>query len=368
MLIIKKFILKEWFKSFFSSFTVLFILVTIAKLIGGFLRSSVTPQEVLINYALELPKWVGMILPLSCMVASLFSLNKLKSRSELIAIFAAGFSRKAFIFIVVQASLVVALFQLFNSSFLDPISKRLRHNYAAQTLTKFRHDKGMGLKTSSLDSGRIWYKSGNYFFSYVGFDKASNVLKEVSYYKLSGEHKIEETFRAKEARYVKDKVWKLIKGSWEKSLANQEFPTSEKFNYQSLELNESISDFKQIDADISTLSVWPLIKFILKIRKSGIASNEYEILLYQKFSSALICIIFALLSITPIFHPNRRHSSFGKSVGLTFVFALAYWLINTSTLALGQSGKVPPALATFSIPLIFSTYIGMIFYKNRNLS
>jgi lipopolysaccharide export system permease protein len=366
--ILKRLIFKEWFKAFIGAAAVLLVLIAVANLISGFLRSSVTPWEVVINFILDLPRWINKLLPVSCLVATLFSINKLLRRNELIAICSLGFSRRDFTHVIIQASFLVALFQFFNSAVLDPFSKKIRYAWVPQTLKKFRHDKGVGLKKSGLESGKIWFKSGNYFFSYVAFDKDNNTLNDVSMYYYTTENKLQTLVNAAKAINVSEDKWKFVDGEKYFGLSSVNFPQYIKFDEDMIVMNERAQDFKDIDSDINTLGIIGLTKFIYKIRQSGISSREYEMLLYKKLSDSLVCILFGLVSIMAIFNPNRRGSSFGKSVVFTFVFTILYFLVDSSFQALGTNGKVPAFMASFAIPFVFSLYIAYKYYKNRQLT
>ena len=75
----------------------------------------------------------------------------------------------------------------------------------------------------------------------------------------------------------------------------------------------------------------------------------------------------ALISISAIFNPNRRNSSMAKNIFFTFSFTIVYWLLYSSTITFGMSGKIPPALAAFTIPAVCATFVLFRFYRHRNL-
>jgi lipopolysaccharide export system permease protein len=366
--IFKTLIIKEWLKAFIGAASVLFIMVTVSNLIDGFLRSSVTPWEVVINYFLDMPKWINRLLPVSSLVASLFSINKLLRRNELIALFSSGFSRKKFIITILQVSSIVAGLQFLNTSFAEPFSKKLRYYLVPQTVTKFKHDRNLGLRTSALDSGKIWYKSKNYFFSFSTFDKANNAVHDVNLYYFSPDHKLQTLIIAKKAIFIEREGWKFYEGEKTLALNTVNFPRNVKFQEELVVLNEVAQDFKDMEADINTLSIFSLAKFIYKINKSGTSSIEYEILFLKKFADSILTILFSMVAISIIFNPNRRSASFLKTVSFTFVFSILFFLVDSSFLALGNSGKISVFMATFFIPFIFSLYIIFRIRKNRQLA
>lgn len=368
MFILKKLITSEWYKFFIASVIVLFLLITIGNLVSGLLRSNVTAQEVIFNHLIELPGSFNRIFPVSCLIASLFSINKLINRNELTAIFASGYSRKNFVMTLIQASLLVAILQFFTSSYIQPFVKKYRDFFITNSQSKFRNLKSKGLRASTIGSGQIWYKSGNYYFSFATFDKSRNIIFDVKIYFTDKNYNLKKKLEGKELHYEKNKnLWVLKNGISYSMLNESTFPKIEKFDSIDILLNEDPSDFKQIESDITTLNIWQLYQYIDKLKMSGINTNEYEVTFWNNFSSSLVCIIFALLASIPIFNPNRRTNSIAKNITFVFVFTILYWFVYSYFLELGKSTKLNPMLACFAVPIFFSLYLAYFFRKHRTL-
>lgn len=368
MSLIRTLITKEWLKFFGGSITVLFLLLTVANLISGFLRMNVTPMEVIINHILELPSYSKLIIPVSCLIASLFSINKLKSRNELTAIFASGYSRKKFFYDLLLVSFQIAVIQLVISFYVEPFAKAHKNILISNGESKFRNLKGKGLRSSTIGSGKIWYKSDDYFFSFSTYDKAKDIIKDVTLYKFNKDSHLTEIFSAKEASFIeKDNLWMIQDANHAQKLAGKSFPQKKSNKPIILPINERPSDFKEIEADITTLNGLKLLEYIRKLNKSGINTNEYTVLFLDKISSALICVIFTLVAAISAFNPNRRSSSFGKSIGFVFIFTLLYWLINSYFIELGVNSKIHPYVSCFTVPLIFLLFLAYHFNKNKTL-
>ncbi|MBT3235011.1 MAG: YjgP/YjgQ family permease [Bdellovibrionales bacterium] len=368
--ITKKLILKEWFRFFILSFIFLLLILTVAKLITGFLRSNVDHIEVLINYLIEMPTSFSRILPISCLVASLFSINKLKTRNELTAIFASGFSRKNYLITIFQASLIVALISLLNSSYLDPFVKKHRFSLLPDGASKFRNLKNVGLKASTIGSGRMWFKSHDYFFSFAAFDRINNRIQNISLYYTSAndnQYSSQKIIHAKSADHLKDRTWKFNGATILSGLNKEQFPAVSRQKELIVKMGETPDDFVQVEADITTLPTPKLIDYVLKLKASNINTASYEVLLYDKAVNALVCILFALLAASPIYRPNRRGTSFGFNLSVVFIFSILYWLVYSYTMELGKNSKLDPLIASFSVPIIFALYIAFTLFQHRKI-
>ncbi len=366
MPIIRNFILKEWLRYFIGAFIVLILLITVAELISGFLRTTVTPMEVLFNFLLELPGKFKLIMPVSCLAASLFSINKLKNRNELTAIFASGYSRKRFMRDIAIGGLIVASSQFLISSFIEPYAKSKKHLLIQDGHTKFKNLKSKGLMASTIDSGKMWFKSDKYFFSFSTFDKHKNQLNDVTAYFFNSSNLIVSKVSGDFAKYEGDK-WLTTNATIVSNLADANFPTSVRESLYHLNIDETPKDFKEIEADITTLNFFKLYRYIRKLNEGGINVNEYLVMLLEKVSISIVCVVFSLVAAIGAFTPNRRGSSFGKSLIGVFVFVILYWLVNSYFIQLGISSKLNPLLACFTVPLVFALYLTNYFLRNRKL-
>ena len=51
-------------------------------------------------------------------------------------------------------------------------------------MKKFRKLKKQGLVTSKITNGKLWYKTGEYFFNYSTFNQSNNTLNKVEIFKI----------------------------------------------------------------------------------------------------------------------------------------------------------------------------------------
>ena len=363
MLILSGFIVKEWFKSLIGAVTVLFLLISTADLINGFLQGKEVTR-VLLEYSLKMPDLMGKMFPICCLVASLFSLNKLKAHSELISILAAGYSyRKIYTLIGICAMSVVAV-QFMNLGFIEPFANKVKR----QEIQKSRKSEGKYLTSSSIEGGKFWYKYQNYFASFTYFDRRTNSLQNFEIYFFTPAHSSEKIIRAKQATFVEKGRWLLKDVTILSSLDTNTFPDQSTEPEMTLNLDERPEDFGEFEADLTTLNFFKLQQFISRLSKTGINIDEYEIILLNKVFLSLICLVFALMPVSTIFNPNRRSSSFGKNVVLTLMVTIVFWVLYSSTVAFGNSGSINPWLATGTIPFCFFLYVLWTFHRNRKLS
>ena len=220
--------------------------------------------------------------------------------------------------------------------------------------------------------GRFGTKTTVIFFSFETYDKIRPTLLNLTAYLYSvppGKDYalIERIIRAREASYVEGTGWVAPRTQVVRNLHTPGFPRLEHTQNQILPLFETPDDFKEIEADITTLDVVKLFGYIRKLSENNINVSEYSVLFLEKFSMPLTCLIFALLPSILIFYPNRRTLGLGKIITLIVAFSIVYWPVNSYLVQMGTHSKLNPFAACFAIPLIFVMGLSLSFYKHRKL-
>jgi lipopolysaccharide export system permease protein len=362
-MIISGIIVKEWFKSFIGAVFVLFLLITTADLINGFLQGKEIGR-VFLEYTFKMPDLMGKMLPICCLIGTLFSLNKLKAHSELISILAAGYSYLKIYFLIGACASIVMAIQFYNLGFLQPSANSIKR----LEIQKSRMSEGRYLTRSSIEGGRFWYKSQNYFASFTFFDTKTSLLKDFEIYFFNQQHKSEKILKSSGAVFKQNGLWTLSNVTEITSLDDPAFPLQTQKPEMVISLKEIPEDFGEFEADLTTLSFFKLYQFVSRLSKTGINVSEYQIILLNKVFLSFICFVFALIPLSSIFNPNRRSSSFGKNVVQTLLITIVFWVLYSSSVAFGNSGSLSPWIATGIVPLCFFSFVIWTYLRNRKLS
>jgi lipopolysaccharide export system permease protein len=212
----------------------------------------------------------------------------------------------------------------------------------------------------------VWFKNKEYFSSFKSFNANTKELNELTLY-LYDKNILTKIIQASKAIFVKETSWILKPLTVYDELNLKNFSLIKGKKQLLVDLFVSPDDFTNYEAEANTLNIHNLGEYIDKLDKTGINTNKFKVLYFEKYSLSLICIIFALFPLSTIYNPNRRSSSFGKNVVFTLVFTIAYWLMYSSTIVMGNSGKIHPALATLILPVFFIAYIIYIYTANKKL-
>ena len=363
MTLLTRMIVKEWFKALIGSLTALLLLVTTADIINGFLQGK-DAMRVLLEWSLKMPDLSGKILPVTCLLATLFALNRLKTHNELIATLAAGYSTLRANLIIASCALLMVVMQFINLGFLEPYANKVKR----QEITKSQRSEGKYLTRSAIEGGQFWFKSQNYFATFLSFDKKAASLIKIRFYFFSPDGHATKILAAERAVFESGHTWRLENGKEIADLEGPRFPLTAEFKALNVILQETPADFSEFEADLTTLPWFSLRDFILKIAPTGINTSEYQVLLHQKVALSFLCLVFALVPMGGLYKPNRRNDSFGKNVAFALVLTVIFWLLFSGSLTYGQSGKIPAWLAAYIVPGLFFLQSVWGFLRNRKLS
>src|SRR5690606_11141989 len=120
-----------------------------------------------------------------CLIASLFSINKLKNRNELTAIFASGFSRREFVMTIGFVGTFIGLILFFINGYLVPYTKNQQSLMSDTHPAIASKARTSTVSINALKTGKIWFKGPHYFFSYSSFDTQSNSIHNLTLYQYN---------------------------------------------------------------------------------------------------------------------------------------------------------------------------------------
>lgn len=363
MSILTRLFVAEWFKALVGALVALLLLVTSADIINGFLRGK-EGERVLLEWLLKMPDLTGKMLPVTCLIATLFTFNRLKSYNELIAALAAGYSYLRLTLLVGACSLSVVGLQFLNLGYLEPHANKVKR----QEIERSRASEGKYLTRSMAAGGQFWFKSKDYFATFAQFDKVQGALLGIRFYYYAPSGLTSKIVTADAAVSQGGQAWVLRNATTLDDLGGSRFPRQQRFPELPITLNETPADFGEFEADLTTLSWFSLYDFVTKIEQTGINTSEYKIILHQKLALSLACLVFALIPLGAMYRPSRRSDSFGKNVAVTLILTIGFWVAFSASLSFGQTGKIPSEIAPYLVPSAFLAFSLWTYLRNRKLA
>ncbi len=330
-------------------------------MINASIRESVSYSEMMINLFFEFPVWFKNLLPFACLLGTLFSLEGLKSRNELVAIVSLGYSSKRIVIDIFQIASFITVVMLINNFILIPRFSKMRLDWLKESRANFK-EKTIGDNDVTTSFGdRFWVKTKNKFYSFAYYDKETDSLKDIAIYNVE-DGKVKEIIKGARSSFLEKNDWKIEDGHLLSGLSNVDFPQTSPIGDGKIDLGISIKQLDWVGEKIKTMSLWSLLRYMFFLNDSDVDINALMVYIASLINSALICLIFSLIPLNPLFDVNRRAGGIGKNAAFTLIFSVLYWIINSFFVTLGTGGKINPLIAVFFTTSLFVVYI---FYQVR---
>jgi lipopolysaccharide export system permease protein len=128
-----KYIIRQYFVTFFFAaflFTLIALAIDFSERIDNFVKSALSPAQVISEYYLNFIPWInGILWPLFALIAVVFFTARLAKNSEIIAMLSAGMSFRRFMRPYLLSAGVLALIHFFGSHIFIPDGNKTFINF-----------------------------------------------------------------------------------------------------------------------------------------------------------------------------------------------------------------------------------------------
>ena len=302
-------------------------------------------------FILKIPLTVNLMIPVSMLVATLFTFGVLSRHSEVIAMRAAGLSIWWLARPCLMLALGMSLFSILLGETLVPLcTRRVREVYNLDIQQKD--------KRGTYSQNDFWWRNGDEFYSLSSFDSRSNTILGFASLKFGSDFSITRRTEAETARFVEPGLgWTLYQGS-EFFVGRDQNVTVVPFRSIAIPLSQQPKDFYDVRAEPDTMSFEQLRSFISEQRANGIKVEEYFAELYQKLSFPLVTAVITLVVI-PFALRSSRNSSLAPSFSVALIVGFSYFIVHSFSIALGRAQIYPPLLSAWLANIIFA-FIGAV--------
>lgn len=318
---------------------------------------------------LEIPQILAITLPISILLASFLTFQKLSSLSEIIAMRAAGisFGRLNKPVLILGFLALVACFCL--NEFIVPITNPLAKQIYNTILKTQDHKTIKGFsyfeKDSNFGTKRIFYARSS----------KKDLLRGVVILDFSNKN-VSTIYTARKGTWDADqRGWVLYDGTssyikaYEKTSdeQNKAFHQINIFKKVLIPSNKNPSEILLNINDVKDMNFLELKNFIRKHEDAHITTdelNQYRTKYFNKYSYPFSCVLLAIIGACLGITGRRKAVNWGYiALGLiVFVFFMSQTIFDS----FGQSGKIEPMLTSWlSNAILASITAGVYFYRSQ---
>jgi len=340
----------------FDAFAMLMIVIDLFSTLDEFIENHARFTTVVHYYLILFPEMFVHIMPMALLLALLFCLANLSKHNELIAMRASGISlgRLAVPLLAVGLAAGIVVFAV-NELFVPHGREQAD---ALRAAVKGRNGRDWLLENFFFDNTmehRDWFARR--------FDTREFEMDNVEVHDRKEDGAAKVDVYAESARW-RDGQWHFLNATVYDyrrdpplvvSVAETNFPA----------LKESPKRLAVEGKKPSQLTSTELRRYIRTQRRANHLAGlaKYEVELQTRYAFPTTCLIVVLIGIPLGMRVSRSGPLLGVSTALTLV--VSFYFLNYITLAFGNGGRIPPAIAAWMTNAIFAGVATVLLVRAR---
>ncbi|WP_044470671.1 LPS export ABC transporter permease LptG [Mannheimia massilioguelmaensis] len=301
---------------------------------------------------LTMPKDIETFFPMAALLGALIALGNLASRSELIVMQSAGFSRLKIGLAVMKTALPLVLITMVIGEWGIPQTEQFARDMRSKALA--------GGKMLSVKNG-VWAKDGNDFI-YVQQVKDGVQLRNIYIYSFNDKRELQRVSHANNASYEKGK-W-ILKQVNESQISKDEIKNS---NFVNRNWETSLTPDKLgiFSVRPTSLSISGLSNYIAFLKETGQDSKKFELTYWRKLFQPISVGVMMLLALSFIFGPLRGVTA-GARIVTGICFGFLFYVVNEIFGPLSLVYNVTPIMGALMPSALFLVITWWLLSRKRD--
>ena len=345
------YILRE-FSIIFLFVSIFFVLVSfivdIFENLNRFIDNEVTNDILIDYYIASLPEMISVTIPVTCLVASVFTYGMMVQRKEWLVFKSSGLSlyRLALPILFVGLFMSIGSFYFENNIVIknNKIKNEIKDNHLKKNRNK--------AKDKSIYENVYLQKNQNYLIAVEEYNDINQTIVNLNFIELSDGKMIRRIDSKKSTWKPLEEKWKIRDYSireFDNSGSEKMIATSKQDSL--LNLNFTPEDINQTGNSSEEISYNQLKNQIITLKNNGVNTVKWEVDLHYKIAYSFISLIIIFCGIPLSVFRSNTTLAFGGGLSLATIFA--YIVLLKFGQALGYAGSLSPFLAAWFSNIIF---------------
>ena len=345
------YILRE-FSIIFLFVSIFFVLVSfivdIFENLNRFIDNEVTNDILIDYYVASLPEMISVTIPVTCLVASVFTYGMMVQRKEWLVFKSSGLSlyRLALPILFVGLFMSIGSFYFENNIVIknNKIKNEIKDNHLKKNRNK--------AKDKSIYENVYLQKNQNYLIAVEEYNDINQTIVNLNFIELSD---------GKMIRRIDSKksTWKPLEEKWKiRDYSIREFDNSGSEKMIATSKQDSLLNLNFTPEDINQTGNWSeeisynqLKNQIITLKNNGVNTVKWEVDLHYKIAYSFISLIIIFCGIPLSVFRSNTTLAFGGGLSLATIFA--YIVLLKFGQSLGYAGSLSPFLAAWFSNIIF---------------
>jgi len=350
MKIIYIYIAKKFIPPFLFAFGVFCLIVFLGDVFENLqnLSNGTATFHSVLKYALfRLPYWSSLLIPLACMLASVFTITELVSSGEWTAAVAGGYRPLQLFMPVLVCVFIISALSFLNQEYFNPWLEQKSEEVYKIKIQGYTDYKAEVQKNVTLKL------PGNAMLFAAEVESKAGLMRNVTMDVYDKTWAIEKQFVADKMQYDGGK-WYFVNGL-ERDFENDINLTEEHFDKALAAFSVPPKQIIVGDVSETSISIKDLLRKIKFLRKSGLADYKERTYLHNKLAMPLSTLLMCML-VMPFAVVTRKRN---KAVSIIFALALAfaYWTVSSLAVTAGENGMLNPVAASWGIAAVCAVIV-----------
>ena len=303
---------------------------------------------------LTIPKDIETFFPMAALLGALMALGNLASRSELVVMQAAGFSRFKIGMAVMKTALPLVLLTMVIGEWGIPQTEQFARDMRARALS--------GGSMLSMKNG-VWAKDGNNFV-FVRRVTDDAKLNDIYIYTFDQHRNLTELKHANQASYSEDESKWTLRQVNHSMISKDEITTSNRLS-EKWETNLTPDKLGAVSLRPTSLSISGLYNYISFLRETGQDMSRFEITFWRKIFQPVSVGVMMLLALSFIFGSLRSVTA-GARIVTGICFGFLFYVVNEIFGQMSVVYNMPAVFGALMPSLLFIVMIWWLLSRKRD--
>jgi lipopolysaccharide export system permease protein len=299
---------------------------------------------------LSLPGLIYELIPVACLIGTLYALATLARHSEITVLRASGLSTGQLLATLYRAAAVLAIVTFVLGELLVPVSDRLAQEIKAGAMNKSFAQQG-------FLSG-IWVKDGRDFIN-IGNAVSDSYLENVRIFSFDESNALRSVTEAKDASYARRQGWSM-RGVQRTVL------TGERASVVRLEgdlWQSSITPdlLSALMVSPERMSLYDLFGYTKHLSDNRQSTERYEIAIWKKIFYPLASLVMVTLAL-PFGYSHDRVGGVSLKIFGGVMMGIAFYALNGLFSNLGVINAWPPLASAGAPSALFLLAAGILIW------
>ena len=303
---------------------------------------------------LTIPKDIETFFPMAALLGALMALGNLASRSELVVMQAAGFSRFKIGMAVMKTALPLVLLTMVIGEWGIPQTEQFARDMRARALS--------GGSMLSMKNG-VWAKDGNHFV-FVRRVTDDAKLNDIYIYTFDQHRNLTELKHANQASYSEDESKWTLRQVNHSMISKDEITTSNRLS-EKWETNLTPDKLGAVSLRPTSLSISGLYNYISFLRETGQDVSRFELTFWRKIFQPVSVGVMMLLALSFIFGSLRSVTA-GARIVTGICFGFLFYVVNEIFGQMSVVYNMPAVFGALMPSLLFIVMIWWLLSRKRD--